>query len=265
MKPPLPPPVNYIQHLNQLFDLFDVDDRISVYHIALYLALFRIWNMNQFLNPIAINRSTIMNTSKISSTKTYSKVIDELGQWGYIDYTPSKTKLFQSRIHMFPTCLLGKHVMPHLYKHINNKYINIGQKEIFDFEEENETTPSEFQKEEIRPEENATSQTQNIPPLEHVKIYFNEKGISETEAEKFFNHYEALGWVTSSGTQIQNWKASARNWIINIPKFNQKPTNQSSIPLKEQNSKFKPQNNQNEPLKPGAIHLNTNKKYDTPL
>ena len=104
----------------------------------------------------------------------------------------------------------------------DNKYINIGQKEIFDFEEENEPIPTEIPKEEIRLEENATSSTQNNPPLEHVKIYFNEKGISETEAEKFFNHYEALGWVTSSGTQIQNWKASARNWIINIPKFNQK-------------------------------------------
>jgi hypothetical protein len=102
MKPPLPPPVNYIQHLNQLFDLFDVDDRISVYHIALYLALFRIWNMNQFLNPIAINRSTIMKTSKISSTKTYSKVIDELGQWGYIDYTHLRQNCFKVGFTCFP-------------------------------------------------------------------------------------------------------------------------------------------------------------------
>ncbi len=155
--------------------------------------------------------------------------------------------------------------MHRLYKHINNKYINIGQKEIFDFESENESTPSEFQKEEIRPEENATPQTQSIPPLEHVKIYFDVRGSNETEAEKFFNHYEALGWVNSSGTPIQDWRASARNWIINIPKFNQKQTTHTYTPPAGQNSKFKHQNNQNEPLKPGAIHLNTNKKYDTPL
>ena len=166
---------------------------------------------------------------------------------------------------MFTTRLLGKRVMHRLYKHINNKHIHIGQKEIFAFEEENESTPSEFQKEEIRPEKNATSSTQNIPPLEHVKIYFDVRGSNETEAEKFFNHYEALGWVTSSGTQIQNWMASARNWIINIPKFNQKQTTHTHTPPEGQNSKLKPQNNQNEPLKPGAIHLNTNKKYDTPL
>ncbi len=257
--------INYIQHLNELFALFDVDNRITVYHTALYLALFRLWNANHFVCPLRINRVIVMKMSKISSTKTYSKTIEELSRWGYVEYSPTNTKLHPSYVHMFTTRLLGKRVMPHLYKHINNKHIDIGQKEIFAFEEENEAMPSEFPKEEIRPEENATSQTQNIPPLEHVKIYFDVRGSNETEAEKFFNHYEALGWVNSSGTPIRDWRAMARNWIINIPKFNQKQATRNHAPLEGQNSKFKPQNNQNEPLKPGTIHLNTNKKYDTPL
>ncbi|MGV8829008.1 MAG: hypothetical protein ACWA6U_11875 [Breznakibacter sp.] len=251
--------------MNELFALFDVDNRITVYHTALYLALFRLWNANHFVSPLRINRAIIMKMSKISSTKTYSKTIEELSQWGYVEYSPTNTKLHPSYVHVFTTRLLGKRVMPHLYKHINNKHIDIGQKEIFAFEEENESIPTEIPKEEIRTKENAASSTQNNPPMEHVKIYFEVRGSNETEAEKFFNHYEALGWVNSSGTTIRDWKASARNWIINIPKFNQKPTIQSSTPLKGRNSKFKPQNNQNEPLKPGAIHLNTNKKYDTPL
>ena len=257
--------INYIQHLNELFALFDVDNRITVYHTALYLAIFRLWNANHFVSPLKINRAIMMKMSKISSTRTYSKTIEELSQWGYVEYSPTNTKLHPSYVHMFTTRLLGKRVMPHLYKHINNKHIDIGQKEIFAFEEENETTPNGFQKKEDQPAEKETYPSQNIPPLEHVKIYFEVRGSNEIEAEKFFNHYEALGWVNSSGTKIQNWKAIARNWIINIPKFNQKPATQPSTPTNGQNSKFKPQNNQNEPLKPGTIHLNTNKKYDTPL
>jgi ATP-dependent DNA helicase RecG len=42
------------------------------------------------------------------------------------------------------------------------------------------------------------------PPLQHVKIYFNEKGAPEIEAEKFFNHYEARGWLNNSLTPILN-------------------------------------------------------------
>ncbi len=257
--------INYIQHLNELFAFFDVDNRITVYHTALYLAIFRLWNANHFVCPLRINRAIIMKMSKISSTKTYSKTIEELSQWGYVEYSPTNTKLHPSYVHMFTTRLLGKRVMPHLYKHINNKHIDIGQKEIFAFEEENETMPNDFQKTEDHLAEKAPHQSQNILPIEHVKIYFEVRGSNELEAEKFFNHYEALGWVNSSGTTIRDWKASARNWIINIPKFNQKLNTQPSTTPKGQNSKFKPQNNQNEPLKPGAIHLNTNKKYDTPL
>ena len=257
--------INYIQHLNELFAFFDVDNRITVYHTALYLAIFRLWNANHFVCPLRINRAIIMKMSKISSTKTYSKTIEELSQWGYVEYSPTNTKLHPSYVHMFTTRLLGKRVMPHLYKHINNKHIDIGQKEIFAFEEENETTPNGFQKKEDQPAEKETYPSQNIPPLEHVKIYFEVRGSNEIEAEKFFNHYEALGWVNSSGTTIRDWKASSRNWIINIPKFNQKQATHSHVPLEGQNSKFKPRNNQNEPLKTGAIHLNTNKKYDTPL
>ena len=168
--------INYIQHLNELFALFDVDNRITVYHTALYLAIFRLWNANHFVSPLRINRAIIMKMSKISSTKTYSKTIEELSQWGYVEYSPTNTKLHPSYVHMFTTRLLGKRVMPHLYKHINNKYINIGQKEIFDFEEENETIPTEIPKEEIR--------RRKMQPLPHktTRLWNTSKSISTKKA-----------------------------------------------------------------------------------
>jgi hypothetical protein len=38
-------------------------------------------------------------------------------------------------------------------------------------------------------------------------------GLSSTTARKFFNHYAALGWKTSTGAKIENWKAKAAEWI----------------------------------------------------
>lgn len=40
--------VNYITHLNTVFDLFNNDDRIKQGHITLYLAFFQKWNRKFF-------------------------------------------------------------------------------------------------------------------------------------------------------------------------------------------------------------------------
>ncbi|KAF0148754.1 MAG: hypothetical protein FD143_2836 [Ignavibacteria bacterium] len=45
-----------------------------------------------------------------------------------------------------------------------------------------------------------------------VLNYFNIKGYSKEEAESFYNHYEAQGWVTGNGIPITNWKVKAENW-----------------------------------------------------
>ncbi|RXJ50423.1 hypothetical protein ESZ48_06535 [Gelidibacter gilvus] len=34
------------------------------------------------------------------------------------------------------------------------------------------------------------------------------------EAAKFFNHYEATGWKLGGKVQIENWQATAKNWMI---------------------------------------------------
>lgn len=47
---------------------------------------------------------------------------------------------------------------------------------------------------------------------EEITDYFIAKGYPAEEAESFFNHYEAQGWVTGSGLPISNWKVKAENW-----------------------------------------------------
>src|SRR5690606_35981593 len=44
--------------------------------------------------------------------------------------------------------------------------------------------------------------------------YFAQKKWPETEAMKFFNHYNGVGWKIGGKIQITNWKAVADNWLL---------------------------------------------------
>ena len=62
------------------------------------------------------------------------------------------------------------------------------------------------------------------PTVEQVKAYFQEKGLSPTdaqlEAEKFFNRYEANGWIVGK-VRMKKWKSAASNWLINLKEWGQ--------------------------------------------
>lgn len=59
------------------------------------------------------------------------------------------------------------------------------------------------------------------PDLDEVKSFFGSKGSSNTEAEKFYNHFESNGWLVGGKTKMKNWQAAARNWMLNAQKFSQ--------------------------------------------
>ena len=96
----------------------------------------------------------------------------------------------------------------------------------------------------------------DIPPSEiHIKIYFNEKGYPKIEAEKFFNYYQSNGWLIGGKTKMKDWKAAARNWIINKERFDKQNK------YRWNNTSTKKKND----LKLGQTDLKTDKNYDTPL
>jgi hypothetical protein len=82
-----------------------------------------------------------------------------------------------------------------------------------------------------------------IPILENVISFFQENNHSQFEAEKFFNYFESNGWLVGGKTKMKNWKAAAKNWMLNINKY-AKPTNT-------------PQ--------PNHLHTQNEKNYDEPL
>jgi hypothetical protein len=85
------------------------------------------------------------------------------------------------------------------------------------------------------------AETVQAPPsLTEVKLYFAQKKFLLPEAEKFHNYFESNGWLVGGRAPMRNWKAAARNWILNSKKFtNGKET--------------------------GKLHATTNKNYSESL
>jgi|SRR5690606_1372097 len=92
--------VNYIKHLNLVFDQFLKDSRLNPTHISLYMALFQFWNNNRFKEKFFVIRDEVMQLSKIGSKSTYHRCIKELDHWKYVVYFPSHNPYRGSKIKM---------------------------------------------------------------------------------------------------------------------------------------------------------------------
>jgi hypothetical protein len=65
------------------------DQRITVWHISLYVALMHKLKESSFKNPVSITRAEVMKLAHIGGVATYHKYIKELHDFGYIKYSPS--------------------------------------------------------------------------------------------------------------------------------------------------------------------------------
>jgi hypothetical protein len=80
--------------------------------------------------------------------------------------------------------------------------------------------------------------------LEEVIEYFAARGHAVQEAERYYNHFCSNGWLVGGKAPMKDWKAAARNWMLNIKTYNNGP---------------KPS------LHPGNLHTTTDKNYSEPL
>ncbi|MBI9064231.1 MAG: hypothetical protein JEZ14_19765 [Marinilabiliaceae bacterium] len=143
------------------------------------------------------------------------------------------------------------------------------QQDLFDFEEfplpEEKMPKTEKRKKNknthstLSPDRGDVRRTKGFTPpsLEHVQIYFLEKGHPKTEAERFFNYYECTGWLVGTNKKMKDWKAAARNWMLNINKYANKSSGSSH------NRNADAERNQSNKLKPPGHKPSTN--YSKPL
>lgn len=68
------------------------------------------------------------------------------------------------------------------------------------------------------------------PTLAEILNYAKEVGFEDKDyCERFFNHYEAIGWFNGAGNKITNWKPVFNNWVKKDKSSNQeKPKTQKS-------------------------------------
>ncbi|WP_445749412.1 transcriptional regulator [Polaribacter sp.] len=84
-----------------------------------------------------------------------------------------------------------------------------------------------------------------IPPgLSNVIAFFKEKKATEIDAQKFYNHFQSNGWLVGGKSKMKDWKAAARNWILNSEKF---------------------KNNTPQMIRPNHLHVPNKKNYSEPL
>ncbi|MDF1548917.1 MAG: hypothetical protein P1P88_13920 [Bacteroidales bacterium] len=229
--------MNYIRHLTAFFEKAISDNRLFPTHVSLYMALFQFWNLNHFKNPVSICRSEVLQLSKIGSYNTYHKCLHDLHNFGYIKYEPSHNQFIGSLVHLYnfdtssvqalrQPCRNNDTTSVQALRHSKNNINILNNKTYIDEKsQKNETVESILKNEEAekRKRKKVASKKENkmtIPSLDEVIVFFRSENYTEFEAQKFFNHYESNGWKIGSKTPMKDWKAAARNWILNIPKFN---------------------------------------------
>lgn len=196
--------VNYIKHLEAVFDKISLDDRLSTVHLGLYYSLFHQWNQAKFRNPISICRSELMRTSKIGSANTYTKCLRELHAFGYIEYKPSHNPNRGSLVNLYR------------FDTTTDK----SSDKSTDTSAVRAVRPSINNKKPIKPLKLEKEKTKFSPPsLEEVKELFRSTGSSGSEAESFFNHFQSNGWLVGGKAKMKDWNAAARNWIKRSANF----------------------------------------------
>lgn len=89
---------------------------------------------------------------------------------------------------------------------INRVSIPLGEKEK---EKENKNINNNIKSE----RENINTPTAS-PTLTEIFDYSKSLNFNDKEyCEKFYNHYESIGWVNGTGQEIKNWKLVFNNWL----------------------------------------------------
>ncbi|MGV8816020.1 MAG: hypothetical protein ACOH2D_18125 [Gelidibacter sp.] len=233
--------VNFIQHLKAVFLLFAKDNRLNPTHISLYLAFFQIWNHNRFPQRFYVNREEVMRLAKIGSKSTYHRCAKDLNNFEYLLYFPSHNPFKGSEINMliFGTssgqALVSS--VPFSGQALDLSVPNSGQV-VGRLYKHNKTIVNSYKLQKPKNEN-------------QVLDFFKKQKWSEMEAAKFFNHYESTGWKLGGKVQIENWQATAKNWMIKA----------AEIALKTKTNENGSQLSQNR----DNLHTTRNKDYNQPL
>lgn len=188
-----------------------------------------------------------MKLAKVGSKSTYHRNLKELTHWKYIVYLPSHNPFKGSKIMMpiFGTSN-GQPVNQPLYQAIPKSRQAVGR--------------TNKQNKPIQTNENESKGTH--PQKEQEVIdFFQKNKWPVVEAQKFFNHYQANGWKIGGKTDIRDWHACAKKWMLNYREQLSQNQDKSHSTLSNPRSKPKATHENGT----DNLHTNRNKNYSEPL
>lgn len=167
----------------------------------------------------------------------------------------------------------SKHV-PYINNINNTNIINLAKQEISKNEKKLNFTNSIFDEvqesdlkleleTEIKEEKKLREKKKKVeiekskPTLEETQIYFLEKNFTEIEAQRFFNYFESNGWLVGGRTKMKDWKAAARNWMLNAKKFSKNENKNTTLSSRAQSRESV--------LVPNHLHVTNQKNYGEAL
>jgi hypothetical protein len=250
--------VNYIQHLNAVFKSFQEDSRLNPTHISLYLALFQLWNHHRFRESFHVNREDVMKLSKIGSKSTYHRCVKELNHYKYLIYEPSHNPFKGSKIKMLNFSSRESGNLLDSGKQFDSKTTAPNSRQVLE-QAVYQAVPNQGQvvgryNKHIQTNQNSYKLPKPKNENEVLQFFKKEKW-PEVEAQKFFNHYQSIGWKIGGKIKIENWHASAKNWMLKAEELKQEK-NKNELSQNAALSLSKGQDN---------LHTTRNKNYNKPL
>ena len=255
--------MNHQKQLSAFFNLIQHNTNMFPSHISLYTSLFQLWSRNRFQNPVGIIREDVMQMSKINSKATYHKCMRDLQDLNFITYHPSFSQYHSSTVQMNtlkwePVQLLPTSSINEQLSKSTGSINELDKKEVYIYNNNTKKNNKIYIGDAVQSlnksvkkpttKKNPTTRPKfEVPTIQKVKFYFEEVKSTKNEAERFYNYYSSNGWLVGGKTQMKDWQAAARNWILNSPNFRARESANSNTP------------------KPNNLHVKTDKNYGEPL
>lgn len=131
----------------------------------------------------------------------------ELHEYGYIKYDPSYNPFRGSLVHL---------------TNFENGKARPNRRQLSD---KNKTSDEQALVPSLNsPNDSNKNKQSDLPSLLEIENFFREKNYPAAEANKFYNHYKAIGWKIQGITPIKDWQALAEKWMQNAKKWELSPS-----------------------------------------
>jgi hypothetical protein len=204
------------------FDFAFEHSEVKCQHTALFMWIIELNNRLGWKEQFGIPTNATMEGLHIGNKRTYLDALSDLAKWNFIQIISESKNQYSSTI--ITICRSKKATALHtaldtaLIQHSNGIEHSIEHSSAPIDKQRNQETkkPRNNSIAFTRPNENDVYNFMGEYSVQKHMQWTDEK--INTEAAKFFNYYEANGWKQGRNP-MKDWKASARNWMVNNSKF----------------------------------------------